>query len=97
MAAMHGELFSEIGRIVLRAHKGDAIDLDSKSEELARRYKALGLSADSIANAIVRSAGAVGVSLALVADGAMRAERAAVPGERGYAVLPSGVRVSMLS
>ena len=96
MAALHGELFSEIGRIVLNAHRGDAIDLDSKAEELALRYPSLGLSADSIANAIVRSAGAVGVSFALVAKSQAHQD-APETLEPVFAVLPSGLRVAMLS
>lgn len=97
MATQHGGLYSEIGKLVLNAHRGDAIDLHAKAEELASRYPALGLSAQSIANAIVRSSGAVGISLALVAEGVMRREAEAAPREPGYAVLPSGLRVAMLS
>lgn len=111
MSAQHGALFSEIGRIVFDAHKGEAIDLDAKAEELAARYPSLGLSAEAIARAIARSAGAVGVSLALVAVARTDNERLAasrsgegrpdggtpLDGEPEYAVLPSGLRVAILS
>ena len=66
MSGTHGELFSEIGAIVVAAHEGEPIDLDAKAEELAVRYKDLNVVAETIARAIARSASAVGVSIALV-------------------------------
>lgn len=66
MAGSHGDLFQEIGRMVVAAHSGAAIDLTRKSEELALRYVNLGVPADTIARAIARSLGAIGVSMALV-------------------------------
>lgn len=113
MASTHGDLFSEIGKMVLAAHAGQAIDLTAKSEELARRYINLGVPADTIARAIARSLGAVGVSLSMMRPPAPtgfasngvggtngRAEEADEDqeAERSPAALfPSGVRVAVLS
>jgi hypothetical protein len=66
MAGTHGDLFREIGALVVAAHEGEPIDLKAKGEELARRYVNLGMPADTIARAIARSASAVGVSMALM-------------------------------
>lgn len=66
MAGTHGELFSEIGAMVVAAHSGEVIDLRAKSEELADRYKNLGVGSDTMARAIARSASAVGVSMAMM-------------------------------
>jgi hypothetical protein len=66
MAGTHGDLFREIGILVVRAHEGDAIDLREKAHDLARRYGNLGMPADMIARAIARSASAVGVSMAMM-------------------------------
>lgn len=69
MSGSHGDLFHEIGKLVLAAHAGQAIDLSAKSEELAERYVELGMPADLIAKAIARSLGAISVSMAVVANG----------------------------
>jgi hypothetical protein len=66
MAGTHGDLFREIGALVVAAHEGEPIDLKAKAEELARRYVNLGMPAETIARAIARSASAVGVSMALM-------------------------------
>lgn len=68
MSGTHGELFSEIGKLVLAAHAGQTIDLQAKAEELAQRYFALDLPAEAIAEAIARSLGAVSMSMAIVAQ-----------------------------
>lgn len=84
MAGTHGDLFSEIGKLVLAAHAGQAIDLDKKSAELARRFWNLGVPEETIARAIARSLGAVGMSMAIVRDqhgkGASEPSTAAGPG-----------------
>ena len=49
MSGSHGDLFGEIGKLVLAAQAGQEIDLDAKSEELAERYRALGVSEEIIA------------------------------------------------
>ena len=67
MSGTHGDLFSEIGKIVLAAHSGSPIDLKAKSEDLANRYWNLGLPPATMAKALARSIGAIGVSMALVA------------------------------
>jgi hypothetical protein len=69
MSGTHGDLFQEIGAMVLAAHEGQAIDLKAKAEELAARYDNLRVPADSIARAIARSMGAVGMSMALLRSG----------------------------
>ena len=69
MSGSHGELFGEIGRLVLAANAGEAIDLDAKADELAQRYNELGFSGEVIARAIARSIGAIGFSMARVALG----------------------------
>src|SRR4051794_36987534 len=69
MAGTHGDLFSEIGKLVVDAHDGEPINLKQVSEEMAARYINLGVSSEMIERAIARSMGAVGVSLALVRAG----------------------------
>jgi hypothetical protein len=66
MSGTHGELFSEIGKIVIAAHAGQTIDLKAKSEDLASRYWNLGVPAEVLAKAIARSLGAIAVSMAVV-------------------------------
>ena len=66
MSGTHGDLFREIGRLVVAAHAGQAIDLKTKSEEMAERYRNLGLPAETLAKAIARSLSAVSVSMELV-------------------------------
>lgn len=68
MSGSHGDLFREIGKLVLAAHAGQAIDLSAKSEELAERYGDLGMPAELIAKAIARALGAIGVSMAIISD-----------------------------
>lgn len=68
MSGSHGDLFHEIGKLVLAAHAGQAIDLAAKSEELAERYGNLGMPAELIAKAIARSLGAISVSMAIVSS-----------------------------
>jgi hypothetical protein len=108
MAGTHGDLFREIGALVVAAHEGEPIDLKAKGEEL-----------DTIARAIARSASAVGVSMALMqisrrnaihVNGDAPANSGAVSGldkeapthssgvEKSPAALfPSGVRLAVLS
>lgn len=69
MSVSHGDLFGEIGKLVLAAQAGEEIDLSAKSEELARRYRNLGVSEEVIAKAITRSIGAISFSLARVSLG----------------------------
>jgi hypothetical protein len=69
MSGTHGDLFQEIGAMVLAAHEGEAIDLKAKAEELAARYDNLRVPAATIARAIARSMGAVGMSMALLRSG----------------------------
>lgn len=69
MSGSHGDLFGEIGELVLAAQAGQQIDLSTKSEELARRYRKLGVSEEIIAKAITRSIGAISFSMARVSLG----------------------------
>lgn len=66
MSGSHGDLFREIGALVVAAHGGNPIDLNISSEDLAARYINLGVPADTIARAIARSLGAVSMSMAIV-------------------------------
>ena len=84
MPGTHGELFSEIGQLVVAADAGSTIDLTAASEDLADRYDNLGLPAPMLAKAIARSLGAIGVSMMLVGPTGGRGE-------------PSQVRYSSLS
>ena len=97
MSMRRGELFSEIGQIVFDAHKGEVIDLVDTAEKLASRYASLGLSADTIAHAIARSSGAIGISLAMVEEEARKEDDDTHVIEPEFAVLPSGLRIAMLS
>lgn len=69
MSGSHGDLFGEIGKLVLDAQAGHEIDLSAKSEELAERYRLLGVSEELIAKAITRSIGAISFSMARVSLG----------------------------
>jgi len=69
MSGSHGDLFGEIGKLVLDAQAGQDIDLSAKAEELAERYRPLGISEELIAKAITRSIGAISFSMARVSLG----------------------------
>lgn len=69
MSGTHGELFQEIGKLVLAAHAGQSIDLAATSEELAERFGNLDMPPEMIARAIARSLSAISVSMAVVANG----------------------------
>ena len=69
MSGSHGDLFGEIGKLVLDAQAGQEIDLNAKAEELAERYRPLGVSEEIIAKAITRSIGAISFSMARVTLG----------------------------
>ena len=69
MTGTHGDLFREIGALVVAAHEGQSFDLKQTAEELARCYVNLGVPADTIARALARSMAAVGVSMAILRPG----------------------------
>ena len=69
MTGTHGDLFREIGALVVAAHDGQSFDLKQTAEELARCYVNLGVPADTIARALARSMAAVGVSMAILRPG----------------------------
>jgi hypothetical protein len=106
MSGSHGELFGEIGKLVLAANSGEAIDLDAKSEELAQRYNRLGFSEAVIASAIARSIGAIGFSMAKLSNGDHAGDAAPEMSEPSISeaaskaaskLFPSGVRLAVLS
>ena len=68
MTVSHGDLFGEIGELVLAAQAGRQIDLAAKSEDLARRYRKLGVSEEVIAKAITRAIGAISFSMARLGE-----------------------------
>jgi hypothetical protein len=85
MSGSHGDLFREIGKLVLAADAGQTIDLSAKSKELADRYRNLGMPAELIAKAIARSLGAIGISMAVVANGGKGANGDHANGSNGSA------------
>ena len=92
MSVSHGDLFGEIGELVLAAQAGRQIDLTAKSEDLARRYQKLGVSEEVIAKAITRSIGAISFSMARVSlgeNGTNGADAANGHSENGYEGAPS--------
>jgi hypothetical protein len=91
MSGSHGDLFNEIGKLVLAAHAGQAIDLSAKSEELAERYVDLGMPAELIAKAIARSLGAISVSMAIVSDAHRNGNGHHAQAENGHGVNGNGV------
>jgi hypothetical protein len=68
MSGSHGDLFREIGKLVLAAHAGQSIDLSAKSDELAERYANLGMPSELVAKMIARSLGAISVSMAIISN-----------------------------
>lgn len=66
MSGTHGDLYSEIGELVVAATAGQALDLAATSEELSERYANLNVPPEAMARAIARSLGAVSVSMALL-------------------------------
>jgi hypothetical protein len=87
MAGTHGDLISEIGKLVVAAYAGEPIDLTATSQDLACRYAHLKVPPDSMARAIARSLSAVGVSIAVMnaAGDAVRSDGSPDPGEQGDA------------
>lgn len=90
MSSSHGDLFIEIGKLVLAAHAGQAIDLSAKSEELAERYVELGMPAELMAKAIARSLGAISVSMAIVSDRHRNGNGHHVGAKNGYGINGNG-------
>ncbi len=64
MSSSHGDLFTEIGKLVLAVNLGQAIDLDATAKDLAARYKNLGITEETFSKVVARSIGAVRLSLA---------------------------------
>ncbi len=64
MSNSHGDLFTEIGKLVLAVNLGQAIDLDATAKDLAARYNNLGITEETFAKVVARSIGAVRLSLA---------------------------------
>jgi hypothetical protein len=73
MSNSHGDLFGEIGKLVLAANSGQAIDLRATAKDLAERYQNLNVSEETIATTVARSIGAIGFSIARVAGNGQQA------------------------
>ncbi len=63
MSGSHGDLFAEIGKLVLAINLGKAIDLDATAKDLAERYQNLGITEETFAKVVTRSIGAVRLSV----------------------------------
>ena len=96
MSSSHGDLFGEIGKLVLAANSGQVIDLGATAKDLAERYVDLGISEETIAKTVARSIGAIGMAMAHVAHGegreatreAIQARAAAMGGGSFRAAVP---------
>jgi hypothetical protein len=64
MSNSHGDLFTEIGKLVVAVNMGQAIDLDATAKDLAKRYQHLDISEATFVKIVSRSIGAVRLSLA---------------------------------
>jgi hypothetical protein len=64
MSNSHGDLFAEIGKLVLAVNLGQTIDLDATAKDLALRYQNLRISEETLVRVVSRSIGAVRLSLA---------------------------------
>ena len=63
MSNSHGDLFTEIGKLVLAANSGQAIDLNATVTDLAERYRNLGMTEETMMKVITRSIGAISYSM----------------------------------
>lgn len=112
MSGTHGDLYCEIGALVVAANAGQSLDLAAASEDLSHRYASLNVPPDAMARAIARSLGAVGVSMALLKKPKGRAENdvgggpsvddlpyraSGRDGGEPKSLFPSGVRLALLS
>ena len=66
MSGTHGELYSEIGELVVAANAGEPLDLTATSMDLSKRYAHLNVPPETMERAIARSLGAVGVFVAVL-------------------------------
>lgn len=64
MSNSHGDLFTEIGKLVLAANSGQAIDLNATVKDLYERYKNLGMTEETLMKVVSRSIGAISYSMA---------------------------------
>jgi len=64
MSNSHGDLFTEIGKLVLAANSGQAIDLNATVKDLADRYRNLGMTEETMMKVVTRSIGAISYSMA---------------------------------
>lgn len=71
MSNSHGDLFTEIGRLVLAANAGQQIDVGATARDLAERYRNLGMTEATLEKVVTRSIGAISYSMAR-ANGALQ-------------------------
>jgi hypothetical protein len=64
MSNSHGDLFTEIGKLVLAANSGQAIDLNATVKDLEQRYRKLGMTEETLMKVVSRSIGAISFSMA---------------------------------
>jgi hypothetical protein len=64
MSNSHGDLFTEIGKLVLAANSGQPIDLDTTVKDLSERYRNLGMTEETLMKVVSRSIGAISYSMA---------------------------------
>jgi hypothetical protein len=69
MSNTHGDLFTEVGKLVLAANSGQAIDLSATSRDLAKRFRNLGMTEEMVTRVVARSIGAISYSMTLTDDG----------------------------
>jgi hypothetical protein len=69
MSNSHGDLFTEIGKLVLAANSGQAIDLNGTVKDLVERYRNLGMTEETMMKVVTRSIGAISYSMARTNSG----------------------------
>jgi hypothetical protein len=87
MSNSHGELFTEIGKLVLAANSGQAIDLNATVKDLSDRYRNLGMTEETMLKVVTRSVGAISYSMTRTNGGLQ--ERLEALRESGGVPLPS--------
>ncbi len=69
MSNTHGDLFAEIGKLVLAANSGQEIDLSATSRDLAARFRNLGMTEEMLTRIVARSIGAIAYSMTQTDNG----------------------------
>lgn len=107
MSNSHGDLFTEIGKLVLAANSGQPIDLGATTKDLAQRYENLGMSEETLTKVVSRAIGAISYSMARTNSGlqerleALRESQAApsapAPSEQEPAAMEESVEAQALA